>query len=65
MLECCQLPQKHHAAIYDKYTDKRFKRASHFVETEVQKGFRVVDPATNNAEVFASLYSEKSTWGRI
>lgn len=41
MLECCETPQKHHLAIFDKYTEKRFKRASIFVETEITKGFRL------------------------
>ncbi|OAG10122.1 uncharacterized protein CC84DRAFT_1213485 [Paraphaeosphaeria sporulosa] len=41
MLECCEAPQKHHAAVYDKYTDKRYKRASIFVETELNKGFQL------------------------
>ncbi|KAL1798390.1 hypothetical protein ACET3X_002427 [Alternaria dauci] len=39
ILECCDNPQKHHAAVYEKYTDKRYKRASVFVEAEVSKGF--------------------------
>ncbi|CAN9118974.1 unnamed protein product [Alternaria alternata] len=39
ILECCDNPQKHHAAVYEKYTDKRYKRASIFVEAEVSKGF--------------------------
>ncbi|KAH3913359.1 hypothetical protein HBH56_102110 [Parastagonospora nodorum] len=39
ILECCDNPQKHHAAVYEKYTDKRYKRASIFVESEVSKGF--------------------------
>lgn len=41
MLECCERPQKHHGAVFDKYCDKRFKRASIFVETEVANGFRL------------------------
>ncbi|KAF1945877.1 hypothetical protein EJ02DRAFT_441427 [Clathrospora elynae] len=39
ILECCDNPQKHHAAVYEKYQDKRYKRASIFVEAEVAKGF--------------------------
>jgi G2/mitotic-specific cyclin 3/4 len=39
ILECCDNPQKHHAAVYEKYTDKRYKRASIFVESELSKGF--------------------------
>ena len=41
MLECCDNPQKHHAAVYEKYTDKRYKRASIFVENEINKGFEL------------------------
>lgn len=39
MLECCENPQKHHDAVYDKYSDRRYKRASLFVEAELRKGF--------------------------
>ncbi|KAL5119869.1 B-type cyclin [Pleosporales sp. CAS-2024a] len=39
ILECCDNPQKHHAAVFDKYTDKRYKQASVFVEAEISKGF--------------------------
>ncbi|KAE8146346.1 cyclin-like protein [Aspergillus avenaceus] len=49
MLECCEIPRKHHAAIYEKYTDKRFKRASLFVEAEMRKGFHLPDIAREKA----------------
>lgn len=39
VLECCENPQRHHGAVFDKYTDKRYKRASHFVSHEMRKGF--------------------------
>jgi Cyclin, N-terminal domain/Cyclin, C-terminal domain len=45
ILECCENPEKHHAAIFEKYTDKRFKRASLFVEDELKRGFRLPDPS--------------------
>jgi G2/mitotic-specific cyclin 3/4 len=41
ILECCDNPEKHHAAVYEKYTDKRYKRASIFVEQEISKGFEL------------------------
>ncbi|KAF2199751.1 hypothetical protein GQ43DRAFT_105166 [Delitschia confertaspora ATCC 74209] len=41
MLECCENPQKHHAAVYEKYADKRYKKASVFVENEISKGFQL------------------------
>jgi len=39
MLECCENPQKHHGAVFDKYSDRRYKRASLFVQSEIGKGF--------------------------
>jgi G2/mitotic-specific cyclin 3/4 len=37
--ECCQNPEKHHAAVFEKYSDRRYKRASLFVQAEMNKGF--------------------------
>lgn len=39
MQSCCEDPTKHHAAVFEKYGDKRFKRASLFVQSETDKGF--------------------------
>ncbi|KAJ5746341.1 hypothetical protein N7520_011523 [Penicillium odoratum] len=39
MLDCCENQQSHHQAIYEKYLDRRFKRASLFVENEVRASF--------------------------
>ncbi|CAG8977815.1 hypothetical protein HYALB_00008981 [Hymenoscyphus albidus] len=39
LVECCQHPQTHHAAVFDKYSDRRYKRASLYVRTELQSGF--------------------------
>jgi len=44
IMDCCQFPQKHHSAVFDKYSDRRFKRASVFVQTEVQRGFDLPAP---------------------
>ncbi|KAK0130034.1 hypothetical protein ONS96_000572 [Cadophora gregata f. sp. sojae] len=41
MMECCENPLKHHAAVFDKYSDRRYKRASQFVQAEMAKGFRL------------------------
>ncbi|PLN77058.1 putative G2/mitotic-specific cyclin [Aspergillus taichungensis] len=49
MMECCETPRKHHAAIYEKYTDKRYKRASLFVEAEMRKGFRLPEVARSSS----------------
>ena len=49
MMECCEIPRKHHAAIYEKYTDKRYKRASLFVEAEMRKGFRLPEVSRSSS----------------
>lgn len=41
LIECCEDPRKHHAAVYNKYCDKRFKRAAAFVEAELARGFQL------------------------
>ncbi|ORY09961.1 cyclin-like protein [Clohesyomyces aquaticus] len=58
ILDCCDNPQKHHQAVYDKYTDKRYKRASNFVETEISKGFQL--PFASRE----SLPGHSQTWRR-
>ena len=64
MAECCENPQKHHCAIFDKYTDKRFKRASQFVENEMKRGFQVLDVASNysSSVAYPDLYEFKQVW---
>lgn len=64
MFECCDNPQKHHGAIYDKYTDKRYKRASHYVESEIRRGFQIADVASNNAATFVNFYNDQLIWDR-
>jgi len=46
MLDCCADPEGHHCAVFQKYTDRRFKRASLFVQTEIKKGFSL--PRSNS-----------------
>lgn len=41
MLACCDDPLKHHQAVFEKYGDRKFKRASFFVQSELDKGFMV------------------------
>ncbi|PWY88985.1 G2/mitotic-specific cyclin [Aspergillus heteromorphus CBS 117.55] len=47
MVECCEIPRKHHVSIYEKYSDKRYKRASLFVENEMRRGFALPEPERN------------------
>ncbi|KAL3478637.1 cyclin-like protein [Aspergillus californicus] len=64
MLECCEMPRKHHAAIYEKYTDKRFKLASHFVEAEMRKHFRLPEPTKENSVLDRKTTLESAHWKR-
>jgi hypothetical protein len=41
MTDCCEFPQKHHGAVFEKYSDKRYKRASIFVQGEISRGFQL------------------------
>ena len=62
IVECCEDPRKHHCAIFDKYTDKRFKRASLFAETEMRKGFQVWDVNTNVTGCFRARAEDRHFW---
>ena len=62
MLECCEDARKHHCAIFDKYTDKRYKRASQFAETEMRKGFQVLDVASHNSPYLNNAYDSQPAW---
>jgi Cyclin len=46
MMECCEDPQRHHQAIFEKYSDRRFKRASLYVEAEMKRGFKLSPTAS-------------------
>ncbi|CAI7643834.1 unnamed protein product [Penicillium viridicatum] len=39
LMECCENPRRHHAAIFEKYSDRRYRRASMFVEAELATDF--------------------------
>lgn len=41
MLECCEDPFKHHQAVYEKYTDKRYKRSSLYVMGRIKAGYQL------------------------
>ena len=62
MFECCENPQSHHAAIFDKYTDKRYKRASQYAQGEIRNGFQIPDVAVNNSRLVISYYNDETFW---
>ncbi|KAF4987699.1 hypothetical protein FDECE_15328 [Fusarium decemcellulare] len=39
MIECCDRPQVHHAAVFEKYTDRRYKEAALVVQAALDAGF--------------------------
>jgi len=51
MLECCENPQKHHAAVLDKFSDRRYKRGSIFVQTELTRGFTLPPLGTSRPSI--------------
>ena len=65
MVECCEDARKHHCAVFDKYTDKRYKRASQFAESEIQKGFHVMDVVTSSTVGYPNVYDDPvGVWNR-
>ena len=64
MVECCEDARKHHCAIFDKYTDKRYKRASQFAESEMKRGFQIEDVASHSAAPYATRYDNRHIWGQ-
>ena len=72
IMECCESPQKHHGAVFEKYADRRYKRASTFVETEMSKGFmlppvQVAGPSLPSSGDVAShmLYDNRESFKHI
>lgn len=59
MVDCCEDARKHHCAVYDKYTDKRYKRASTFAESEMKRGFMLADVASNSSAAYANPYDSR------
>jgi G2/mitotic-specific cyclin 3/4 len=39
IFDCCQIARKHHSAVFEKYSDKRYKRSATTVENKILKGF--------------------------
>lgn len=64
MVECCEDARKHHCAIFDKYTDKRYKRASQFAESEMKRGFQIEDVASHSAAPYATRHDNRHIWGQ-
>ena len=57
IIECCANPKYHHGAVYEKYTEKRYKRASLFVEAELQQGFQLPPVRRESANATTGVLS--------
>lgn len=62
IVECCEDPRKHHPDIFDKYTDKRYKRASLFAETEMRRGFQVLDVSSQSVGSLPDSREDSQFW---
>ncbi|EEH20407.2 hypothetical protein PABG_02666 [Paracoccidioides brasiliensis Pb03] len=65
ILECCEDPLKHHSAVFEKYSDRRFKRASTFVQGEMMKNFKLPGVAREGSAAYPiKLFDNPSSWRR-
>lgn len=52
---CCDIAKKHHDAVFEKYQDRRYKRASVYVQETISRGFSIPSasrPSLPNIETF-------------
>ncbi|KAE9964434.1 hypothetical protein BLS_008374 [Venturia inaequalis] len=54
LVKCCKDPRSHHSAVYEKYTEKKYKRASLYVETELQNGFQLPPKSRSESSSWSS-----------
>ena len=41
IFECCDNAKKHHNAVFEKYQDRRYKRASAYTQETIARGFSI------------------------
>jgi hypothetical protein len=61
IFDCCTDQVMHHWAVYDKYQGPRFKHASVFVRTEINKGFKLSFQSNQTCTPNRSLLEEFTT----
>jgi hypothetical protein len=49
LLDCCQAARIHHRTVYEKYTDRRYKKSSVFVREQLAAGFQLPIMARGSA----------------
>ncbi|ERF71482.1 hypothetical protein EPUS_00471 [Endocarpon pusillum Z07020] len=65
IVECCEQPRKHHAQVFQKYSDKRYKRASIFVEGEMARGFMLPASTKDSGLPYTPQFFDPSAWRHL
>ena len=65
MVDCCEDPKTHHVAVFDKYCDRRYKRASLFTETEMEKGFTLPEASAAHVAHTSAFLESYQAFGLI
>ncbi|KAI4601944.1 hypothetical protein KJ359_010810 [Pestalotiopsis sp. 9143b] len=63
ILDCCTIAKKHHQAVFEKYSDKRYKKCSLYVEGQLNKGFYLEAPHAMPPALNGRYESLPPTWG--
>ncbi|KAI1262460.1 hypothetical protein F5Y18DRAFT_151336 [Xylariaceae sp. FL1019] len=61
VLDCCRHARNHHCAVYEKYSDKRYRRASTYVEEEIKKGFILPYQQRISMPLSVDFYQDEAT----
>lgn len=63
ILECCTIAEKHHQAVLDKYSDKRFKKCATYVKSQLKSGWYLEAPQAVFPALNARYESFPYSWG--
>ncbi|KAK9769208.1 putative Cyclin-like protein [Seiridium cardinale] len=63
VLECCTIAEKHHQAVLDKYSEKRFKKCATYVQNQLKSGFYLEPPQAVAPALNARYENFPFTWG--
>ncbi|KAI1438715.1 hypothetical protein GGR50DRAFT_685130 [Xylaria sp. CBS 124048] len=61
LLDCCRHARKHHAAVFEKYSDKRYSRASSYVEEEIGRGYMLPFEQHVSMPLPVDLFNDEAT----
>ncbi|KAI0911164.1 cyclin-like protein [Ustulina deusta] len=61
LLDCCRHARKHHSAVFEKYSDKRYRHASTYVEDEIMRGYTLPFEQRVSMPLAVEFFSGEST----